>query len=63
MLEVEVLDRHQMITNYMEIARQSVPMLPLERRTGMTEVEIGFDEQTAIAGSPALPALLDQYSF
>jgi formate dehydrogenase (NADP+) beta subunit len=49
LLEVEVLDRHQMITNYMEIARQSVPMLPLERRTGMTEVEIGFNEETAIA--------------
>jgi NADPH-dependent glutamate synthase beta subunit-like oxidoreductase len=48
LLEIEVLDRHQMITNYMEIARHSVPMLPLERRTGVTEVEIGFDEQTAM---------------
>ena len=47
-LEVEVFDMHQMITNYMEIARKSVPMLPLERRTGVTEVEIGYDEQTAI---------------
>ena len=47
-LEVEVLDMHQMITNYMEIARQSVPMLPLERRTGVTEVEIGYDEKTAM---------------
>src|SRR5690242_8971106 len=47
-LEVEVFDMHQMITNYMEIARKPVPMLPLERRTGVTEVEIGFDEQTAI---------------
>ncbi|HEU4413640.1 MAG TPA: FAD-dependent oxidoreductase [Candidatus Angelobacter sp.] len=47
-LEVEVFDMHQMITNYMEIARQSVPMVPLERRTGVTEVEIGFDEHTAI---------------
>src|SRR4029077_3649537 len=47
-LEVEVFDMHQMITNYMEIARKSVPMLPLERRTGVTEVEIGFDEQTAV---------------
>jgi formate dehydrogenase beta subunit len=47
-LEVEILDRHQMITNYMEIARQSIPMLPLERRTGMTEVEVGFDEATAM---------------
>ncbi len=48
LIEIEVLDRHQMITNYMEIARQAVPMLPLERRTGLTEVEIGFDEQTAV---------------
>jgi ferredoxin len=47
MIEIEVLDQHQMLTNYMEIAQQSVPMLPLERRTGVTEVEIGFDEQAA----------------
>jgi len=47
-IEIEVLDRHQMITNYMEVLRQSVPMLPLERRTGMTEVETGFDEQSAM---------------
>lgn len=47
-IEIEVLNQHQMITNYMEIARQFVPMLPLERRTGVTEVEIGFDEQAAI---------------
>jgi len=47
-IEIEVLDQHQMKTNYMEIARQLVPMVPLERRTGVTEVEIGFDEQAAI---------------
>ena len=47
-MEVEVFDMHQMITNYLDIARQSVPMLPLERRTGVTEVEIGYDEQTAM---------------
>ena len=47
-IEIEVLDQHQMATNYMEIARQLVPMLPLERRTGVTEVEVGFDEQTAV---------------
>ena len=47
-IEIEVLDRHQMITNYMEIARQAVPMLPLERRTGVTEVEIGFNEESAM---------------
>ncbi|HSM87356.1 MAG TPA: FAD-dependent oxidoreductase [Candidatus Limnocylindrales bacterium] len=47
-IEVEVLDRHQMIANYIDIARHSVPMLPLERRAGFTEVEIGFNEQTAM---------------
>jgi formate dehydrogenase (NADP+) beta subunit len=47
-IEIEVLDRHEMITNFMEIARQAVPMLPLERRTGVTEVEIGFNENTAM---------------
>jgi NADPH-dependent glutamate synthase beta subunit-like oxidoreductase len=46
---VEVLDHHRMAAGYMEIDRQSVPMLPLDRRTGVTEVEIGFDEQTAMA--------------
>ncbi|MBZ5521573.1 MAG: FAD-dependent oxidoreductase [Acidobacteriia bacterium] len=48
-IEVEVLSHHQMITDYMEVPRQAVPMLPLDRRTGMTEVEVGFDEQTAMA--------------
>src|SRR5215470_16320937 len=47
-IEIEVLNQHQMITNYMEIARQSVPMLPLERRTGVTEVEIGYDGESAM---------------
>ena len=48
LIEVEVLSHHQMITNYMEISRQPVPMLPLDRRTGMTEVEVGFDEASAM---------------
>ncbi len=46
---VEVLDHHRMFANYMNLSRQSVPMLPLERRTGVTEVEVGFDEQAAMA--------------
>jgi NADPH-dependent glutamate synthase beta subunit-like oxidoreductase/NAD-dependent dihydropyrimidine dehydrogenase PreA subunit len=45
---VEVLKRHSMPLELLDIMRQSVPMLPLERRTGVTEVEIGYDEQTAI---------------
>jgi ferredoxin len=46
---VEVLDHHRMFADYMNLSRQPVPMLPLERRTGVTEVEIGFDEQSAMA--------------
>jgi formate dehydrogenase (NADP+) beta subunit len=46
---VEVLDHHQMAADYMTLARHHVPMLPLDRRTGVTEVEVGFDEQTAMA--------------
>ncbi|MDP9263683.1 MAG: FAD-dependent oxidoreductase [Acidobacteriota bacterium] len=48
MVEVEVLSRHRMLADFMEIARPPVPMLPLERRTGITEVEIGFDEEAAM---------------
>jgi formate dehydrogenase (NADP+) beta subunit len=47
-IEVEVADHHRMFRDYMEIPRQAVPMLPLERRTGMTEVEVGFDEESAM---------------
>ena len=47
-VEVEVLRRQSMPTDLLDISRQSIPMLPLDRRTGVTEVEIGFDEQTAI---------------
>jgi len=46
---VEVLDHHKMFADFMNLSRQPVPMLPLERRTGVTEVEIGFDEQSAMA--------------
>jgi len=46
---VEVLDHHRIFADYMNLSRQPVPMLPLERRTGVTEVEIGFDEQSAMA--------------
>jgi NADPH-dependent glutamate synthase beta subunit-like oxidoreductase len=47
-IEVEVLHRHRMFPDFMEIARQAVPMLPLDRRTGMTEVEVGYDEESAM---------------
>jgi formate dehydrogenase beta subunit len=47
-IEVEVLSRHRMFKDFMALARPTVPMLPIDRRTGITEVEIGFDEQTAM---------------
>ena len=48
-IEVSILDRHRMFADFMDIPRQVVPMLALERRTGVTEVEIGFDEESAMA--------------
>ena len=47
-IEVEVFKRHSMPLDFLDIDRQPVPMLPLERRTGVTEVEIGYDAQTAM---------------
>jgi len=47
-IEVEIFKRHSMPLDFMDILRQPIPMLPLERRTGMTEVEIGYDPQAAM---------------
>lgn len=46
-VEVEILERHSMPLNLLDLMRQPIPALPLARRTGMTEVEVGFDEETA----------------
>ena len=62
-IEVEVLKRHTMPLEYLDIDRQPVPMLPLERRTGVTEVEIGYDAADGDGGSAALPALLGEHRF
>ncbi len=48
-VEVEVLDRYHMPLELLNITRQPIPMLPLNRRTGVTEVEIGYDEESAMA--------------
>jgi NADPH-dependent glutamate synthase beta subunit-like oxidoreductase/ferredoxin len=48
LVEVEVLKRHSMPLELLDISRQAVPMLPLDRRTGVTEVEVGYDEVTAV---------------
>jgi formate dehydrogenase beta subunit len=43
-----VLKRYGMPLNLLDLTREPIPMLPLERRTGVTEVEIGYDAQTAM---------------
>jgi len=48
-IQVEVLDHHKMFSDFMNLEREPVPMLPLDRRMGITEVEIGFDERAAMA--------------
>jgi NADPH-dependent glutamate synthase beta subunit-like oxidoreductase len=47
-IEVEILKRHQMPLDYLDVGRQPIPMLPLERRTGVTEVEVGYDAAAAM---------------
>jgi NADPH-dependent glutamate synthase beta subunit-like oxidoreductase len=47
-VEVEVFKRHSMPLELLDLIRPAVPMLPLERRTGVTEVEIGYDAASAI---------------
>jgi len=46
-LEIEILPHHKMAEDYMTIPRQTIPTIALERRTGITEVELVFDEATA----------------
>jgi len=46
---VTVLDHHKMAEHYDEYSRLGVPVIPLERRTGVAEVETGFTEEQARA--------------
>lgn len=46
-VSVEVLERHSMPSYLLELIRQPIPTVPLERRTGLTEVELVLDEKTA----------------
>jgi NADPH-dependent glutamate synthase beta subunit-like oxidoreductase/NAD-dependent dihydropyrimidine dehydrogenase PreA subunit len=46
-IEVEVLPRHSMPLNVLDLVRKQPTMVPLDRRTGITEVELVFDEETA----------------
>ena len=46
-VQITVLDHHKMAEQYDEYSRLSVPVIPLERRTGLAEVETGFTEEQA----------------
>jgi len=47
-VEVEVFKRHSMPLELLDLQRPAIPMLPLERRTGVTEVEVGYDAESAM---------------
>ena len=46
-VQITVLNHHQMVEHYDEYSRLGVPALPIERRTGVAEVETGYTEAQA----------------
>jgi formate dehydrogenase beta subunit len=48
-VQITVLDHHSMAESFDEYSRLAVPTIPLDRRTGITEVEAGFTEEQARA--------------
>jgi len=46
-VQITVLDHHQMAEEYDEYSRLSVPVIPIDRRTGIAEVESGYTEVQA----------------
>ncbi len=46
-VQITVLDHHQMAESYDEYSRLAVPMIPIDRRTGVVEVEAGYSEEEA----------------
>ncbi len=46
-VQITLLDHHRMAEQYDEYSRLAVPVIPLERRTGIAEVEMGFTEEQA----------------
>src|SRR5260370_17592811 len=58
-VQITLLDHHEMAEQYDEYSRLGVPVIPLERRTGVPEVETAFPEQPAPRdASPPLHCLL-----
>ncbi len=46
-VQITILDHHQMAEHFDEYSRLAVPILPIDRRTGIAEVETGFTEEQA----------------
>jgi formate dehydrogenase (NADP+) beta subunit len=46
-VQITVLDHHEMAEGFDEYSRLPIPVLPVERRTGFTEVETGYTEEQA----------------
>jgi formate dehydrogenase beta subunit len=46
-VQVSVLERHEMAAGFDEYSRLAVPTLPIDRRTGIAEVETGYTEEQA----------------
>jgi formate dehydrogenase (NADP+) beta subunit len=46
-VQITVLDHHTMAQDYDEYSRLAVPTIPLDRRTGIAEIETGFTEEEA----------------
>jgi formate dehydrogenase beta subunit len=46
-VQITVLDHHQMAAEFDEYSRLSVPVIPIDRRTGIAEVEAGYTEEQA----------------
>jgi formate dehydrogenase (NADP+) beta subunit len=46
-VQITILDRHEMAAGYDEYTRLAVPTIPIDRRTGIAEVEAGYTEEQA----------------
>ncbi len=46
-VQITVINHHEMAAHYDEYSRLAVPALPIDRRTGVAEVETGFTEEQA----------------
>jgi NADPH-dependent glutamate synthase beta subunit-like oxidoreductase len=46
-VQITILDHHEMCGSFDEYSRLTVPTIPLDRRTGIAEVETGYTEEQA----------------